>query len=32
MALPMILGALNRNTPNAGGAEVLVGALQRAHG
>jgi len=31
MALPMILGALNRNTSNAGGAEALVGALQRDH-
>lgn len=31
MALPMLLGALNRNTSSASGAEALVGALQRDH-
>ncbi len=31
MALPMILGALNRNTASSDGAEALVGALQRDH-
>jgi hypothetical protein len=31
MALPMIIGALNRNTSSSGGAEALVGALQRDH-
>lgn len=32
MALPMIIGALNRNaSSSAGGAEALTGALQRDH-
>lgn len=31
MALPMIMGALNRNTSEASGAEALAGALQRDH-
>jgi len=31
MALPMIIGALNRNTASSDGAEALVGALQRDH-
>ncbi len=31
MALPMIMGALNRNASSAGGADALVGALQRDH-
>jgi hypothetical protein len=31
MALPMIIGALNRNTMSSDGAEALVGALQRDH-
>lgn len=31
MALPMIIGALNRNTTSSDGAEALVGALQRDH-
>lgn len=31
MALPMLIGALNRNTTSSGGAEALVGALQRDH-
>lgn len=31
MALPVLIGALNRNTKQSGGAEALVGALQRDH-
>lgn len=31
MALPMIMGALNRNASSASGADALVGALQRDH-
>jgi hypothetical protein len=31
MALPMIIGALNRNTASSDGAEALVSALQRDH-
>jgi hypothetical protein len=31
MALPMIIGALNRNTDSSDGAQALVGALQRDH-
>ena len=31
MALPVLIGALNRNTEQSGGAEALVGALQRDH-
>jgi hypothetical protein len=31
MALPLIIGALNRNTDSSDGAEALVGALQRDH-
>jgi hypothetical protein len=31
MALPMILGALNRNTSSARGAKALTGALKRDH-
>ncbi|MGD2162457.1 MAG: DUF937 domain-containing protein [Anaerolineales bacterium] len=31
MALPVLIGALNRNTNTSGGAEALVGALQRDH-
>ena len=31
MALPVLIGALNRNTEDSGGAEALVGALQRDH-
>ena len=31
MALPMIIGALNRNTNSTGGAEALTSALQRDH-
>jgi hypothetical protein len=31
MALPTIIGALNRNTSSSDGAQALVGALQRDH-
>ena len=31
MALPVLIGALNRNTEQSGGAEALVGALKRDH-
>lgn len=31
MALPIIIGALNRSTASTGGAEALTGALQRDH-
>lgn len=31
MALPLIVGALNHNTTSSGGAEALLGALQRDH-
>ncbi|MGD8632828.1 MAG: DUF937 domain-containing protein [Anaerolineales bacterium] len=31
MALPTIIGALNRNTNSSDGAQALVGALQRDH-
>lgn len=31
MALPILIGALNRNSASSGGADALVGALQRDH-
>jgi hypothetical protein len=31
MALPILIGALNRNTSSSGGAEALASALQRDH-
>lgn len=31
MALPIIIGALNRNASTSGGAQALTGALQRDH-